>query len=141
STLIIIGLDLFATLLAKWTTSNSAGYYNAFGQLNQSFLDYKSVNKAFTLGNNNKRNNNPSRSQDTAIFPKGFELAVSLSAPFSSTNSRPDTTFNIQLFEIKGIPGYVIVIMSILINILGYKYYQQKSTSNSSSNSNNATTN
>lgn len=61
---------------------------------------------------------------DQPLLPKGFIIALSLSAAFESQpkNNRFDTSFNIELLEINKFPELVVPVFALLLNLYLYRF-------------------
>lgn len=52
---------------------------------------------------------------DEPLFPDNLSVSLIISAPFAPFDGSPDTSFNVPLFEIPGVPGNLIIAVSLLI--------------------------
>ncbi|MHB1651852.1 MAG: hypothetical protein ACYCVD_05150 [Desulfitobacteriaceae bacterium] len=52
---------------------------------------------------------------DEPLFPDNLSFSLIVSAPFAPFDGSPDTTFNVPLFEIPGVPGNLVVALGLLI--------------------------
>lgn len=52
---------------------------------------------------------------DEPLFPDNLSVSLIISAPFALFDGSPDTSFNVPLFEVPGVPGNLIIAVSILI--------------------------
>lgn len=52
---------------------------------------------------------------DEPLFPDNLSFSLIVSAPFASFDGSPDTSFNVPLFEIPGVPGNLIIALSLII--------------------------
>jgi len=52
---------------------------------------------------------------DEPLFPDNLSVSLIISAPFAPFDGSPDTSFNVPLFEVPGVPGNLIIAVSILI--------------------------
>lgn len=52
---------------------------------------------------------------DEPLFPDNLSFSLIVGAPFGSFDGSPDTSFNVPLFEIPGVPGNLIIALSLLV--------------------------
>ncbi|WP_427854266.1 hypothetical protein [Desulfosporosinus meridiei] len=52
---------------------------------------------------------------DEPLFPDNLSVSLIISAPFAPFDGSPDTSFNVPLFEVPGVPGNLIIAVSLLI--------------------------
>lgn len=52
---------------------------------------------------------------DEPLFPDNLSFSLIVGAPFGSFDGSPDTSFNVPLFEVPGVPGNLVIAVSILI--------------------------
>ncbi len=52
---------------------------------------------------------------DQPLFPDNLSVSLSISSAFAPFDGSPDTSFNVPLFEIPGVPGNLILILTLLI--------------------------
>ncbi|KLU64344.1 hypothetical protein DEAC_c37780 [Desulfosporosinus acididurans] len=52
---------------------------------------------------------------DEPLFPDNLSVSLVISAPFAPFDGSPDTSFNVPLFEIPGVPGNLIIALGIII--------------------------
>lgn len=53
--------------------------------------------------------------QDQPLFPDNLSINLSLSSAFALFDGSPDTSFNVPLFEVPGVPGDLIIALGIFI--------------------------
>nr|WP_052090351.1 hypothetical protein [Desulfosporosinus sp. HMP52] len=53
--------------------------------------------------------------RDQPLFPDNLSVSLIISAPFAPFDGSPDTSFNVPLFEVPGVPGNLIIAVSLLI--------------------------
>lgn len=53
---------------------------------------------------------------DEPLFPDNLSFALNVSAPIARFDGSPDTSFNVPLFEIPGVPGNLILALAMLIS-------------------------
>ena len=53
--------------------------------------------------------------QDQPLFPDNLSINLSLSSAFALFDGSPDTSFNVPLFEVPGVPGSMIIALGIFI--------------------------
>ncbi len=51
---------------------------------------------------------------DEPLFPDNLSVSLVLSAPFAPFDGSPDTSFNVPLFEVPGVPGNLIITLGLL---------------------------
>lgn len=52
---------------------------------------------------------------DEPLFPDNLSVSLIISAPFAPFDGSPDTSFNVPLFEIPGVPGNLIIALGTII--------------------------
>lgn len=52
---------------------------------------------------------------DEPLFPDNLSVSLIISAPFAPFDGSPDTSFNVPLFEIPGVPGNLIIALGLII--------------------------
>lgn len=52
---------------------------------------------------------------DEPLFPDNLSVSLIISAPFAPFDGSPDTSFNVPLFEIPGVPGNIIIALGTII--------------------------
>jgi len=52
---------------------------------------------------------------DEPLFPDNLSVSLVVSAPFAPFDGSPDTSFNVPLFEIPGVPGNLIIALGIFV--------------------------
>jgi len=52
---------------------------------------------------------------DEPLFPDNLSVSLVVSAPFAPFDGSPDTSFNVPLFELPGIPGNLIIALGMFI--------------------------
>lgn len=52
---------------------------------------------------------------DEPLFPDNLSFSLILGAPFGSFDGSPDSSFNVPLFEIPGVPGNLIISLATII--------------------------
>ncbi|MFZ3102258.1 MAG: hypothetical protein WA131_05870 [Desulfitobacteriaceae bacterium] len=52
---------------------------------------------------------------DQPLFPDNLSVSLFVSAPFAPFDGSPDTSFNVPLFEIPGVPGNLIIALGLLV--------------------------
>jgi hypothetical protein len=52
---------------------------------------------------------------DQPLFPDNLSVSLTVAAPFAPFDGSPDTSFNVPLFEIPGLPGNLIIALCLLI--------------------------
>lgn len=53
--------------------------------------------------------------RDEPLFPDNLSVSLIISAPFAPFDGSPDTSFNVPLFEIPGVPGNLIIALGLII--------------------------
>lgn len=134
ASLIVAGLDILMTFLFKRALAHpptpcrpTPGNYPltlSLTELNQ--LMWAAVNGQIPLqqmGSDNRisyRTNEPGQGlgpvgNDEPLFPDNLSVSLFVSAPFAPFDGSPDTSFNVPLFEIPGVPGNLIISLGLLI--------------------------
>lgn len=54
--------------------------------------------------------------EDEPLFPDNLSFSLSVSAPIASFDGSPDTNFNVPLFEIPGVPGNLILALTMILS-------------------------
>lgn len=54
--------------------------------------------------------------EDEPLFPDNLSFSLIVSAPFASFDGSPDTSFNVPLFEIPGVPGNLILAFAMIFS-------------------------
>ncbi|AFM43234.1 hypothetical protein Desaci_4390 [Desulfosporosinus acidiphilus SJ4] len=52
---------------------------------------------------------------DEPLFPDNLSVSLVVAAPFAPFDGSPDTSFNVPLFEIPGVPGNLIIALGVII--------------------------
>jgi hypothetical protein len=52
---------------------------------------------------------------DEPLFPDNLSVSIIISAPFAPFDGSPDTSFNVPLFEVPGVPGNLIIALGTII--------------------------
>lgn len=52
---------------------------------------------------------------DEPLFPDNLSFSLIVGAPFGSFDGSPDSSFNVPLFEVPGVPGNLIIALAMLI--------------------------
>ena len=70
-----------------------------------------------SLGSNiaNYDSSAPLDNDDEPLFPDHLSFSLSISGPFGNFDGTPDSSFNVPLFEIPGVPGNLIIAVITLI--------------------------
>ncbi|MDQ7093913.1 hypothetical protein REC12_09955 [Desulfosporosinus sp. PR] len=53
---------------------------------------------------------------DQPLFPDNLSVSLIVSAPFAPFDGSPDTSFNVPLFEIPGVPGNLVIALGLIIS-------------------------
>lgn len=53
--------------------------------------------------------------RDEPLFPDNLSVSLIVSAPFAPFDGSPDTSFNVPLFELPGVPGNLIIAVGLII--------------------------
>lgn len=119
---IIIGLELATAFFAKWSTIPTSIYGTLPGGYCQSLPDINAFRQVYSsppVVPRQARNGLLSEIFQTPILPsKGMSVSVSLSAPFTSIQSRTTTLYAFELFNLKQIPGYAVPLASLILYII-----------------------
>jgi hypothetical protein len=131
SGLIVAGLDLLTTFLLKYSLAHpprpNRDYPNHYpptltrAQLSELMRAF--ANGQIPLPAPAGRNNNMNPlgqglgpvGADQPLFPDNLSVSLTVTAPFAPFDGSPDTSFNVPLFEIPGVPGNLIIALSLLI--------------------------
>jgi len=65
---------------------------------------------------------------DEPLFPDNLSVSLIVSSPFIRLDGSPDTSFNVPLFELPGIPGNLVLVTAMLIA----QFFTERSGINSS---------
>jgi len=52
---------------------------------------------------------------DEPLFPDNLSFSLLIGAPFAPFDGSPDTSFNVPLFEVPGVPGNLLISLSLII--------------------------
>lgn len=52
---------------------------------------------------------------DEPLFPDNLSFSLSVNAPFADFDGSPDTSFNVPLFEVPGVPGNLILAFAMIL--------------------------
>ncbi|MHB8127115.1 MAG: hypothetical protein ACYDEJ_16070 [Desulfitobacteriaceae bacterium] len=130
SGLLVAGLDILTTFLFKWSLAHPPSpnrvhpdHYPvtlSMSQLTQ--LMQAIANGQIPLPSPISRGNGSPLGQglgpvgiDQPLFPDNLSVSLMVSAPFAPFDSSPDTSFNVPLFEIPGVPGNLIIALGLLV--------------------------
>jgi hypothetical protein len=129
--LIVAGLDILMTFLAKRSLIQLPSPNRVppemypvtltLDQLAQLFQNAADGKSTFPKGKSTLPNGNPSGQghgpvgEDEPLFPDNLSVAFIVGAPFGSFDGSPDSSFNVPLFEIPGVPGNLIIALATLI--------------------------
>ncbi|HWQ72896.1 MAG TPA: hypothetical protein VN370_11320 [Desulfitobacteriaceae bacterium] len=131
SGLIVAGLDLLTSFLLKYSLAHppcpNRVYPNHYppiltrAQLSQLMQAYAKGQLPLP-GPAGKANDSSPLGQgrgpvgnDQPLFPDNLSVALTVTAPFAPFDGSPDTAFNVPLFEIPGLPGNLLIALSLLI--------------------------
>lgn len=53
--------------------------------------------------------------EDEPLFPDNLSFSLIVGAPFGSFDGSPDSSFNVPLFEVPGVPGNLIIALAMII--------------------------
>lgn len=131
SGLIVAGLDLLTSFLLKCSLAHppypNRVYPNHYpttltraqlSQLMQAFANGQIPLPRPAGGNNNSSPLGQGLGpvgNDEPLFPDNLSVSLTVTAPFAPFDGSPDTSFNVPLFEIPGVPGNLIITLGLLI--------------------------
>lgn len=72
--------------------------------------------------------------EDEPLFPDHLSFSLSVSGPFGNFDGTPDSSFNVPLFEIPGVPGNLII---AVITLIAQFYIEQANINNNTKNTTN----
>jgi hypothetical protein len=123
--LIVAGLDILMTFLAKRSLIQLPNpnklppeMYPVTISLTQlgELLQKAANGQSFNLPNGNPGGQGlGSVGGDEPLFPDNLSFALIVGAPFGSFDGSPDSSFNVPLFEIPGVPGNLIIALVTII--------------------------
>lgn len=122
--LIVAGLDILMTFLAKRSLIQLSNPSKAppemypvtltLAQLTELMQNASKGQIIFPQGNPMGQGSGPVGG-DEPLFPDNLSFALLVGAPFGSFDGSPDSSFNVPLFELPGIPGNLVIALSLLI--------------------------
>lgn len=74
--------------------------------------------------------------EDEPLFPDYLSFSLSVSGPFGNFDGTPDSSFNVPLFQIPGVPGNLII---AVITLIAQFYIEQANIGNNTNGTTNTT--
>ncbi|HVJ49768.1 hypothetical protein [Desulfitobacterium sp.] len=125
ASLIVAGLDILMNFLTKRSLVQSPNLHHVQPDLYPVTLTLpelmnllqSAANGALTLPNGSPTGQGFGPvGEDEPLFPDNLSFSLTVSAPFASFDGSPDTTFNVPLFEIPGVPGNLILALAMFLS-------------------------
>lgn len=125
ASLIVAGLDILMSFLTKRSIVQAPNPHRAQPDLYPITLSLPqliSLLQSASNGTLTLPNSSPTgqgfgpTGGDEPLFPDNLSFALIVSAPFASFDGSPDTSFNVPLFEIPGVPGNLILAFALLLS-------------------------
>ena len=121
--LVVAGLDIFISFLIKRSLVAPPSSYKAPNQPNTVVLTLSQLAELIQRYSQGEDLTNILYStqagslptEDEPLFPDNLSFALSISGPLGGFDETPDSTFNVPLFELPGVPGNLIVVTISLI--------------------------
>lgn len=124
ATLIIAGLDMLMTFLAKRSLvqlpnpnklpSHMYPVTLSLAQFTELLQNAASGQITFPKGNPWGQGLGPV-GEDEPLFPDNLSFSLLVGAPFASFDGSPDTSFNVPLFEVPSVPGNLLIALATII--------------------------
>lgn len=122
--LIVAGLDIFMTFLVKRSLIQLPNPGKCppemypvtlnLAQLSELMQNAANGQNPFPNGNPGGQGSGPVGG-DEPLFPDNLSFSLLVGAPFGSFDGSPDSSFNVPLFEVPGVPGNLIIALVTLI--------------------------
>lgn len=116
--LIVAGLDILMTFLAKRSLVQLPSPNKPAPEMYPITLNFAQLSELMqsayrgqiTLPNGNSGGQGLGPvGEDEPLFPDNLSFSLIVGAPFGSYDGSPDSSFNVPLFEVPGVPGNLII--------------------------------